>query len=109
MYIFLLRSCKFMDAFITPSFLPSCRKNYNSRVPLLHGSCPVSSLLRTHPPPSRLQPISRCLRLYGLTCSAHFCVGRGRLLQLVVVSLSACRRYHPAGMNQSFQSAFDCS
>jgi hypothetical protein len=36
-----------------------------SRVPSLPGHYPSSSLLRTHPSPSRLPPISRCLRLYG--------------------------------------------
>lgn len=38
----------------------------NSKAPLLSGHYPASSLLRAYPPPSRLQPISRCFRLYGL-------------------------------------------
>ena len=38
----------------------------NSRAPSLRGHYPASSLLRTRPPPSRLQPISRGHRLYGL-------------------------------------------
>jgi hypothetical protein len=69
-----------------------------SRVPLLHGSYPASSLLRTRPPPSRLRPISRCLRLYGLPCSTDFAMGRGRFLQLHSMSLSPCYPYHPAGV-----------
>ena len=69
-----------------------------SRVPLLHGSYPASSLLRTQPPPSRLRPTSRCLRLYGLPCSTDFAMGRGRLLQLHSMSLSPCCPYHPAGV-----------
>ncbi len=69
----------------------------NSRAPSLHGHYPASSLLRTHPPPSRLRPISRDLRLYGLPCSSDFSTGRGGFLQLLSASLSPCRRYHPAG------------
>ena len=70
----------------------------HSRVPLLHGSYPASSLLRTQPPPSRLRPTSRCLRLYDLPCSTDFSMGRGRLLQLLGMSLSPCCPYHPAGV-----------
>ncbi len=65
---------------------------------MLHGSYPASSLLRTQPPPSRLRPISRGLRLYGLPCSIDFAMGRGRLLQLHGMSLSPCCPYHPAGV-----------
>ncbi len=68
-----------------------------SRAPSLHGRYPASSLLRTQPPPSRLRSISRCCRLYDLPCSTNFSVGRGRLLQLLSVSLSPCYPYHPAG------------
>ncbi len=68
-----------------------------SRVPSLHGRYPASLLLRTQPPPSRLQTLSRCYRLYALPCSADFSVGRGRLLQLLNASLSPCYPYHPAG------------
>src|ERR1700680_2484972 len=49
----------------------------NGRVPLLHGHYPASSLRGTHPPPSRLRPISRCCRLYSLPCSDDFAPGRG--------------------------------
>ena len=69
-----------------------------SRAPLLHGSYPASSLLRTQPPPSRLRPISRCFRLYGLPCSIDFAMGRGRFLQLHSMSLSPYCPYHPAGV-----------
>ena len=69
----------------------------NSRVPWLHRHYPVSSLLRTPPPPSRLQPISRGYRLYDLPCSADFAAGRGGLLQLRDTSLSPCCHCHPVG------------
>ena len=68
-----------------------------SRAPLLDRHYPVSTLIRTQPPPSRLWPISRGNRLYGLPCSSHFCLGRGRLLQLLSMPLSPCYPYHPAG------------
>ena len=73
-----------------------------SRVPLLHRHYPASSLIRTHPPPSRLRPTSRGHRLYGLPCSANFLAGRGGLLQLLGMSLSPCCRYHPAGVKCRF-------
>ena len=72
----------------------------NSRAPSLSGHYSASSLLRTHPPPSRLQPLSRCFRLYGLPCSGDFSPGRGGFLQLLGTPLSPCRRYHPAGGTQ---------
>jgi hypothetical protein len=50
----------------------------HSRVPLLGGRYPASSLLRTHPPPSRLPPLSRCSRLYGVPSSAPFRDGTRR-------------------------------
>ncbi len=75
---------------------PYCQRNANRRAPWLRRHYPASSLLRAHPPPSRLQPISRVLRLYGLPCSADFSTGRGRLLQLLGMSLSPCCPYHPA-------------
>ena len=65
----------------------------------LHGHYSASSLLRTRPPPSRLRPLSRRRRLYGLPCSGDFSPGRGRLLQLLGMSLSPCCRFHPAEMN----------
>jgi hypothetical protein len=72
----------------------------NSRVPLLHGHYPASALLRTPPPPSRLQPLSQGPWLYGLPCSDIFMPGRGGLLQLLSVSLSSCGRSHPAGVDR---------
>src|SRR6202040_1477625 len=68
----------------------------NGRAPSLHGRYSASSLIRTHPPPSRLRPISRVRRLYGLPCSGDFAPGRGGLLQLLGMSLSPCCRFHPA-------------
>jgi site-specific DNA recombinase len=68
-----------------------------SRAPWLHGRYPASKLLQTQPPPSRLRPTSRELRLYDLPCSTDFSMGRGRLLQLLSASLSPCCPYHPAG------------
>ncbi len=43
---------------LTPASLLAGRIT-NSRAPLLRGRYPASSLLRTHPPPSRLRPTSR--------------------------------------------------
>jgi hypothetical protein len=42
---------------------------------LLRGRYPTSSLLRAHPPPSHLRPISRLSRLYDLPCSGDFAPG----------------------------------
>src|SRR4029453_6840579 len=67
----------------------------NSRVPLLHGHYPASSLLRTRPPPSRRRSTSRVPRLYDRPGSADFAAGRGGLLQLLDVSDSPCRRSQP--------------
>src|SRR5580698_4336124 len=78
----------------------------NSRVPLLRGHCSASSLIRTHPPPSRLRSISRLRRLYDLPCSGDFSPGRGRLLQLLGLSLSPCCRFHPAEVMVPCRSDF---
>src|SRR6516165_5012717 len=77
-YILRLRSCKPMDAFVISS-LPSPRLESvaNGRAPSLHGHYSASSLVRAHPPPSRLRPTSRGCRLYGLPCSGDFSPGRG--------------------------------
>ena len=102
-YILRLRSCRLMGAFImTP--LPSLVDEgvMCSRTPSLHGRYPASSLLRTQPPPSRLRPFSRALRLYSLPCSADFSAGRGRLLQLLGMPLSPCRSCYPAGAARRF-------
>src|SRR5512135_3184951 len=53
--------------------LPSRWRNTNSRAPSLRGHYPASPLLRAHPPPSRLRPTSRGVRLYGRACSACPC------------------------------------
>src|ERR1017187_7880898 len=68
----------------------------NSRASSLHGHYSASSLIQTHPPPSRRRPISRLSRLYDLPCSGDFSPGRGGLPQLLGMSLSPCCRYHPA-------------
>src|SRR5271166_849006 len=68
----------------------------NSRAPSLHGRYPASTLLRTHPSPSRLRSTSRLSRLYDRPCSDDFSSGRGGLLQLLGMSLSPCCRFHPA-------------
>ena len=53
----------------------------NSRAPSLHGRYPASTLLRTHPSPSRLRSTPRLSRLYDRPCSGDFAPGRGGLLQ----------------------------
>src|SRR6516164_608666 len=68
----------------------------NRRAPSLRGSYSASSLLRTHPPPSRLRSTSRLGRLYDLPCSGDFAPGRGGLRQLLGMSSSPCCRFHPA-------------
>ncbi len=67
----------------------------NSRAPSLHGRYPASTLLRTHPSPSRLRSTSRLSRLYDRPCSDDFSSGRGGLLQLLGMSLSPCCRFPP--------------
>jgi hypothetical protein len=82
---------------------PACRVvggRTGSRVPWLCGRSPASPLLRTPPPPSRLQPTSRCCRLYGRPCSADFATGRGGLRQWRDASLSPCCHFHPAGVTE---------
>src|SRR5215471_3637400 len=77
-----------------PTSLGPSTKSF--RAPSLPGRYSVSLLLRAHPPPSRLRPIFRFTRLYGLPCSADFSMGRGGLLQLLGMSLSPCCRFYPA-------------
>ena len=86
--------------------LPVEGETTNSRAPSLHGHYSASSLLRTHPPPSRLRSISRLCRLYDLPCSADFAPGRGGLLQLLGMSLSPCCRFHPAEVEMPRRSDF---
>src|SRR6476620_2099387 len=78
----------------------------NRRVPLLRGRYSTSSLIRTHPPPSRRRSISRLSRLYDLPCSGDFSPGRGGLLQLLGMSLSPCCRFHPAEVMVPCRSDF---
>src|SRR6516165_7074117 len=97
-YILRLRSCKPMDAFVI-SCLPLGWRHCKWQGPSLHGHYSASSLVRAHPPPSRLRPTSRGRRLYGLPCSGDFSSGRGGLLQLLSMSWSPCCRFHPAEVN----------
>src|SRR6201987_2920199 len=78
----------------------------NSRAPSLHGRYPASTLLRTHPSPSRLRSTSRLSRLYDLPCSDDFSSGRGGLLQLLGMALSPGRRFHPAEVLEPHRSDF---
>ena len=78
----------------------------NSRAPLLRRHYSASSLIRTHPPPSRRRSISRLRRLYDLPCSGDFSPGRGGLLQLLGMSLSPCCRFHPAEVKVPRRSDF---
>ncbi len=73
---------------------------------MLRGRYPTSSLIRTHPPPSRLRPFSRFSRLYDLPCSGDFAPGRGGFRQLLGVSLSPCCRFHPAEVKVPHRSDF---
>src|SRR5438309_3438 len=95
-YSLRLRSCKSMDAFVISS-LPSLRGRHCK----WQGPFAQRTLLRflATPDPAAtlcLRPTSRCRRLYGLPCSGDFAPGRGGLLQLLSMSLSPCRRFHPA-------------
>ena len=64
-YILRLRYCKLMGDFIISPLPPILTEaSRSSRVPSLYGHYPASSLLRTHPPPSRLRPISPLSRDY---------------------------------------------
>jgi hypothetical protein len=76
---------------------------------LLGGRYSASPLIRTHPPPSRRQSISRLSRLYDLPCSGDFAPGRGGLLQLLGLSLPPCCRFHPAEVRVPCRSDFDIS
>ncbi len=78
----------------------------NSRAPSLRGRYPASPLLRTHPSPSRLRSTSRLSRLYDRPCSGDFAPGRGRLLQLLGMSLPPCCRFHPAEVKEPHRSDF---
>src|ERR1019366_1720343 len=86
--------------------LPDCREVTNRRAPLLRRHYSASSLIRTHPPPSRRRSISRLSRLYDLPCSGDFSPGRGGFLQLLGMSLSPCCRFHPAEIKMPHRSDF---
>src|ERR1019366_6525346 len=86
--------------------LPDYGEVTNRRAPLLRRHYSASSLIRTHPPPSRRRSISRLSRLYDLPCSGDFSPGRGGLLQLLGMSLPPCCRFHPAEVKEPHQSHF---
>src|SRR5262245_1188667 len=92
-----LRSCRSWAALSSRPGLPCRSRNVISRAASLHGRYSASALLPAPPPPSRLRPISRDHRLYGLPGSVAFATGRGGLLQLLGASSSPCCRSHPAG------------
>src|SRR5215467_4521569 len=104
-----LRSCRLTGAFVIsplpPFFDSDC---LCSKAPSLRGRYPVSALLRAWPPPSRLRSLSRFCRLYGLPCSPDFSVGRGRLLQLLDLSLPPCCPYHPAEVTRRLGQSAPC-
>ena len=82
---------------------PVCSEELRcSRVPSLPGNYPSSSLLRTHPPPSRHPSLSRLKPVIGRTCSRDFSRGRGGLLQLLDMPWPPCCPYHPAGVSCRF-------
>ena len=84
-YIFRLRSCSSIGAFLISRFPP----------PALPGFTGTTS------PSATLSPVSRFPGAAGYTaylCSADFSTGRGGLLQLLSASSSPYRRYHPAGV-----------
>ena len=81
--------------------LPCCRRHCRTAGPL--RSTGITPLRRYCGPlrhPLAVRPLPRVRRLYGLPSSADFAAGRGGLLQLLDVSLSPCRRYHPAGVTR---------
>src|SRR5437879_11107446 len=112
MYRFFIRSCKTLGAFIIHPCLPYFWNLANSRVFSLHGHYSASSLLLTPPTPSRLPPLSRCLRLYGFLAPPISGTGRGGSLQLLGVSLPSCCCFNPARVNRrisqsaTFHAAF---
>src|SRR3989441_11449395 len=97
-----------MGVVVMPPLPPvSSEEVQNSRVPLLHGRYPASSLLRTRPPPARRRTISRDPRLYARPDSAAFAAGRGGFLQLLDASVSPCCRSKPRRSAPPRQPACD--
>ena len=104
-YILRLRSCKSMDAFVI-SPLPSLIEGdiTNSRAPSLHGHYSASSLLRTHPPPSRLRSTSRLSPVIRPTLLRRFRAGTRRAspvarhVLVTVLSLPPRRGEHAASV-----------
>ena len=85
--------------------LPVVRGIPHSRGPSLHRHSPASWLLRPPPPPSQLRSISRGSRFYDRPGAAVFTGGGGGLLQVLGVSLSPCRRSHPASLGRRVSQA----
>src|SRR5713226_2348649 len=85
-----------MGGFVISPLPPVLPKDVShNRAPLLGGRSPASSLLRAHPPPSRLPPLSWLASYTAYLAPPCFKAGRGGLLQLLSASLSPCRRCLP--------------
>ena len=69
---------------------------------MLQRRYPLSSLLQTHPPPSRLGLTSRFCGYRAYLSSAISRPGRGGLLQFLDMSLLPCCHYRPAGADSLF-------
>ena len=97
-YSFLLRSCKLMDGFITPSLPPFFlfKALLNSRAPWLHERYLVSSLLRTHPPPSHLQFTSRLSVIEPTLLQRISSWDEQGFSSCLVSPKVSCHHYHPA-------------
>ena len=78
---------------------PYCLKTVNSRVPLLPRNYSGSTLIRTHPPPSRLSAHFPLFTVIEPTLLREFLSGTRRASPVASMSLLPCCRYHPAGMN----------
>jgi len=90
-------SCRLMDAFIRRPCLPCGERSTSSRVPWLQRHYPPSSLLRTHPPPSRLRSLSRGVPGYTIYLAPSISRwGEDGFSSCLACPVSPCRPYHPA-------------
>ena len=103
-----LRSCTSMGRICRfPPCLPCGRRLYKQQgsfAPL--GVTPPHRDHASVPSPSRLRSTSRLSRFYDRPCSGDFAPGRGRLLQLLGMSLPPCCRFHPAEAKEPHRSDF---
>ena len=97
-YSFVLRSCKLMDGFITPSLPPFFlfKALLNSRAPWLHERYLASRLLHAHPPPSHLQFISRVSVIEPTLLQQLSRWGEQGFSSCLVSPIVSSRHYHPA-------------